>query len=598
MKNNKYPIICMLLLTFLTAGCTDFLEVTDKQSVSSAIFPSTLGQVDLMLTSSYAGSHQKGMYAFYWFPMGVYLYDHTTNTDASYDSRATQMSNNTNTDCEYNTQTYSDVFRWIELSNAALEGIESYRGKYAAASEADDLNFMKGQALFNRALAYWHGQIFFEIESKSDGLGLPIIDKVAKSIEEMMPERATTKASWDFVISTLNEAIPLLQGHNTDLTRVTEWAAKGLLAKVYMQARKPGLARPVLEDLIQNSGKELVSYAIYENMFYGKPENEFNKETLYEIDMTTNTTQNGPWGGYTTGSAMPMVFAPWPLNIDFRNKASTTEYDIITNLTGGWGNNYIHDANVRRFGFTLAAPGKRIKNTGFNAQTARSITNLPYIIDPDYFNQSIDLRVNKKADPRLYLSAGQPYVDTYYDALGRVTFYDKSPGMNNQPDIMAWNPKKFTNRLGTEQQLNFSSPANYPVIRLADIYLLYAEVLKDSLPAKALEYVNKVHRRAYNYPVNSASPVDYTSFTNKTMAQDGDPLANDVLKYERWAELFAEGQWWFDVRRWEIGEQEMNYFKYTRNGTLTWRGEDCYVQPIPKTEVERYNGKILQSGNY
>ena len=33
------------------------------------------------------------------------------------------MSNNTDTDCEYNAQTYCDVLRWIELSNAALEGI-------------------------------------------------------------------------------------------------------------------------------------------------------------------------------------------------------------------------------------------------------------------------------------------------------------------------------------------------------------------------------------------------------------------------------------------------------------------------------------------
>ena len=425
-----------------------------------------------------------------------------------------------------------------------------------------------------------------------------MIDKVPKALDEMMPQRATTEQTWNFVIETLKDAISLLKGHNSDPTRATEWAAKGLLAKVYMQARRPAEAKPILEDIINNSGKKLVPYSVYSNMFYADEAYEFNEESLYEIDMTMNDKQNGPWGGFTTGSGMPMVFAPWPLNLDFRDRPSTTEYDIITNSTGGWGNNYVHDKNVRRFGFGLGAPGNRIKNPDFKSGDPRSITNLPYIIDPAYYQRSLEIRQNKEADPRLYISAGQPYVDTMKDSKGKVTFYDRSPGMNNQPDILSWNHKKFTNREGFENQLNFSSPANYPIVRLADIYLLYAEVLKDSDPATALEYINKIHRRAYDYPIDQPSPIDYTSLTDRTKAEPDDHLANDPLKYERWAELFAEGQWWFDIRRWEIGEQEMKYFKNNRNGSLIWRGIDCYVQPIPKTEIERYNGNIKQSGNY
>lgn len=598
MKNKIYHFIGIVLLTVFISGCSDFLNVADKGSVSSAIFPTTVDEANLMLTSSYAGSHQRGLYAFYWFPMGIYLYDHTSDTDGTYDDRATQMNNNTNTDCQYTTQTYCDVMRWIQLSNAALEGIAQVRANHPA--DAAKLDYMEGQALFNRALAYWHGQIFFEIESKANGLGLPIIDKVPKTIDDMMPPRATTKDSWNFIISTLNQAIPLLKGYNSDLTRATEWAAKGLLVKVYMQARLPGKAVPIIEDIIKNSGKILAVTSVYENMFYADQKYELSKgtENLYEIDMTTNLAQNGPWAGYTTGSGMPMVFAPWPLNLDFRDKASTNSYDITTNSTGGWGNNYVHDANLRRFGFTLPAPGNRIHNPNFKSSVTRSITNIPWIIDPTYTAQSVDIRTNKKADPRLYVSAGQPYVDTFMDALGRVTFYDKSPALNNQPQILSWNHKKFTNRLGTESQLNFSSPANYPVVRLADIYLLYAEALKDSLPAVSLEYINKVHRRAYGYPAQTPSPVDYVSFSDATMAPVGDHLHNDVLKYERWAELFGEGQWWFDVRRWEIGQQEVNYYQTTRNGQLHFYGISYYVQPIPKTEIERYHGTIVQSEGY
>lgn len=601
MKNKIYHFISIVLLSVALAGCSDYLEVSDKGSVSSDVFPGTMDQVNLMLTSSYAGSHQLGLYAFYWFPMGIYLYDHSSDTDGTYNSRATQMSNNTSTDCQYNTQTYSDIMRWIGYSNAALDGIEKYKSNHPVIPKADSikLEYMRGQALFNRALAYWHGQIFFEIESKANGLGLPLISKVPKSVAEMMPPRATTKETWNFVISTLNEAIVLLKDYKTDLTRATVWSAKGLLAKVYMQARLRGKAVPVLEDIIDNSGRKLVGTTVYEKMFYGDPAFEFEKgEALYEIDMTNNLKQTGPWANFTTGSGMPMVFAPWPLNLDFRDKASTTQYDIITNSTGGWGNNYVHDANVRRFGFKLDAPGKRIKNTGFTSSAPRSVTNLPWIVDPAYTAQSNDIRTNKLADPRLYVSAGQPYVDTFTDGIGRETFYDRSPTLNNQPQILSWNHKKFTNRKGTEQVIGFSSPANYPVIRMADIYLLYAEALKDSLPAKALEYVNKVHRRAYNLPVDVASPIDYKTFADATMAPAGDHLHTDVLKYERWAELFAEGQWWFDIRRWEIGQQEVDYYKTTRNGALVFRGKGYYVQPIPQTEIDRYHGTIQQSEGY
>ena len=138
-------------------------------------------------------------------------------------------------------------------------------------------------------------------------------------------------------------------------------------------------------------------------------------------------------------------------------------------------------------------------------------------------------------------------------------------------------------------------------MRLADIYLLYAEAIADTDPAPALEYVNKVHRRAYNLNPDAASVRDYTSLTATTIAAKNHPedaLANDPLKYERWAELFAEGQWWYDIRRWHLLENEMKVYKRTRYGTLIYQGERAYAQPIPQTEIEAYNGSMKQNYNY
>ena len=141
---------------------------------------------------------------------------------------------------------------------------------------------------------------------------------------------------------------------------------------------------------------------------------------------------------------------------------------------------------------------------------------------------------------------------------------------------------------------NESSDCNIYVIRLADIYLLYAELLKDEDPGTALEYVNKVHARAYG----DDHSYDYASLNDRTKAYfDTDPLANDVIRYERWAELFAEGQWWFDIRRYRIGPSEADYYQSTRHGAITWKGDCSYVQPIPQLEIER-NANMQQSEGY
>lgn len=600
-KINKYILTAAVTLSL--TGCSDFLDVTDESSITPDNFPTNLEHVDLMLNSAYAGSHGIGLYAYYWYPMVMYLLDKTHDCYGDYDSRTMILANNANTSCPYLAKSYSSIMEWIQYSNAAIEACDSYEPN-AAENELSQLRYMKGQALFQRALAYWHSQIFYELESKEGGLGFPIISKVPQDISEMTPPRATVAECWQFTIDTLLEAIELLKGHNSDKTRGTEWAAKGLLAKVYMQARQPENAIPVMEDIFNNSGARLLDFETYSESFYANELHEFNIETLYEIDMTMNAKQNGPWGGFTTGSGMQMVMAPWPLNLDFRwNGAPEEGKELETQSTGGWGNNFVHDGSVRRFGWPLPIAGTRVVNPNAGARSPYTIDNFPWILDPEYAARSREVRENKECDPRLFISAAQPYFDTFKDARKRETYYDRSPeatGLGHDRHYY-FSPRKFTNTEGLESSINFSNGANLPVVRLADLYLLYAEAIATTNPQKALEYVNKVHRRAYGYDPDAVSPVDYSSLNSVTCAGVWEPtdiLAHDVIKYERWAELFGEGQWWYDVRRYEILENEMKVYKETRYGKLQFLGERCYAQPIPLTEIERYNGKLQQNYNY
>lgn len=105
-------------------------------------------------------------------------------------------------------------------------------------------------------------------------------------------------------------------------------------------------------------------------------------------------------------------------------------------------------------------------------------------------------------------------------------------------------------------------------------------------------------RRAYSYPLNATSPVDYKSLTDKTSANDPNLMSNP-LYYERWAELFAEGHWWFDVGRWRIGAGEAAFYGNTlpTGGKIEWSDQRSYAFPIPTSEVST-NAKIVQNPGY
>lgn len=618
MKKNLVSLFFAALIGL--TSCSDFFDISNPQTLSTENFPATMAQVDQLVTSAYAQSHSIGMYAFYWFPMGVWLYDHTTDLYGSYDERATSQDNYTSIDSRYITTTYTDLCKWMKLASTGIDGIAYYRENYSKESEQEQLDYALGQCYFNRALAYWHAQIFFELDGNA--LGFPIIDCIISDVEALKLERATVMDTWQFVINDLKQAIQLLEGHNDDTFRATEWAAKGLLAKVYMQSlylfpENKTVAKALMEDIILNSGKQLVSYDIYADMFYGNEANEHNEESLYELTMTSNPNQDGPWENYTTGSGMPMVYAPWYVDLDIRFRKGkedkvdplTQENDIIiSKKSSQWGNNYVHDKNIARFGFAnfYGDTVPRLTfNPNYNYSGTRSLDNYPYMIaTPNYRAEALALKRDKsKVDPRLMLCAGQPYVDEYVDGKGRITVYDRSSECNSRPEVLGWQHRKYTNTRGIEMGappygLNESSNCNFYIVRLADIYLLYAELLADTDPNTALEYINKVHRRAYGLDPNTTSTYDYQTLSDRTRAyHNDDPLANDPLKYERWAELFAEGQWWLDIRRYRNGDTEAAYFQKTSHGPITWKGEVSYVQPIPQLELER-NHNIQQSNGY
>jgi starch-binding outer membrane protein, SusD/RagB family len=123
---------------------------------------------------------------------------------------------------------------------------------------------------------------------------------------------------------------------------------------------------------------------------------------------------------------------------------------------------------------------------------------------------------------------------------------------------------------------------DYPWYRYADLLLFHAEAdarANGKPTAEALESLNKVHRRAYGKPAETASTVDFklADFTTQSFI--------DKVIQERGYETMYEGKRWNDLKRLGIAKQRILEVK---NIVVA---EKHMLWPIPNSEI-LYNKAI------
>ncbi len=96
----------------------------------------------------------------------------------------------------------------------------------------------------------------------------------------------------------------------------------------------------------------------------------------------------------------------------------------------------------------------------------------------------------------------------------------------------------------------------FPVIRLADLYLLYAEARNEySGPdAEVYQYLDLVRERAGLKGVVE-SWATYSKYPDKPQNKEG---LREIIQRERMIELAFEGKRFWDLRRWKIADQVLN----------------------------------------
>lgn len=119
----------------------------------------------------------------------------------------------------------------------------------------------------------------------------------------------------------------------------------------------------------------------------------------------------------------------------------------------------------------------------------------------------------------------------------------------------------------------------FPIIRLADLYLLYAECLnecKDSPDEEVYEYIQLVRDKA-GLDRETGGLVEtwatYSSNPDKPKTKDG---MRDIIQRERMIELAFEGQRFYDLRRWKLA---MDYCNRPVRGWSVTESDDSFYTP-------------------
>ncbi|HLT93704.1 MAG TPA: RagB/SusD family nutrient uptake outer membrane protein [Membranihabitans sp.] len=156
--------------------------------------------------------------------------------------------------------------------------------------------------------------------------------------------------------------------------------------------------------------------------------------------------------------------------------------------------------------------------------------------------------------------------------------------------------RKFIRNYGGQNRS--SGDYNWPVMRLADVFLMYAEATNEinGPQPDAIELVNRIRHRGNLPPLAADKVADKESFF-------------EAIEQERIVELLAEGHRGFDLRRWRAIERvfgepygDGRWFRDTHGANwerfffnapeITY--ERCYIYRIPESERER-NPELTQN---
>ncbi|MGL1885136.1 MAG: RagB/SusD family nutrient uptake outer membrane protein [Reichenbachiella sp.] len=497
------------LLLLLGMGCADFLEEEPKSFYSEGNVFSTIDNAEYAINGIYANltSANSWGYLYTWF--GNFG---TDESDSQWTGNTNQFSNYSLTPSS--PQVYNQwvqAYKGINSANVVISNIQAM-----TEGTDEERNQLIAEARFLRALIYFdmvrfYGDVPLQLEP------IEVYDS------SVLPAREDSRVVMDSIIEDLLFAEENLS-ETALIGRATKWAAKGILAKVYMT--HGGYPFDAYGDVtwfskaadklreVKNSGMfQIMSVSdANEVSEYGKvflkSERNSNTEIVFDLNFS-GPNYGGGWGDRAV--------------LGFKNMSDNNRYYYI------WGQGYVgteffysfHDNDIRYkwsiAPYNYSESGKVRTPTGM-PWTAQNKFRLQEVSAGNNGNQNAPIL--RYADILLMLAEcnneylGSPDIA---DADG-MTAYDYINEVRSRAQVPLMN----------DVYLNTVNPtSDYPDGQDAD--LLYGLKLLS------------LHKDSVQYNVRHA----YYDRAGSTQGK-----FREAIKMERLWELCFERQRWFDLKRW------------------------------------------------
>ena len=553
-KNILYPFI----LLFSLVGCS-YLDYDDRGELTEDMVFEGHSSKRNFLYSIYQSLPRVDNYI-----DGAMLAAATDDAEFVDEFSSIQRFNSANITVSYNPENqWSHFYTGIRrcntfLENATVERLEEYRYNLDEERDGDQyypemlqaLEYERAEARFLRAYFY------FELVKRYGGV--PLItstDEIDFESETFNIERSSFEQCREFIVSELNEVIPKLppiqdtrDGLQGETGRATKGAAMALKARTLLYSASPLFNNSNDVNLWKQAA--VASYDIIE-------------EGLYSLD-------NDFAQLFLKHNSSELIYE--------RREGNSNDFERINYPIGYDGGN------------TGTCPSQNLVDAFEMAETGLPISDPASGYDPENPYQGRDPRLNATVLHNNSQWSGRA-VETFNGGL------DGPPVLNATKT--GYYLKKYLNsavKIGSGQ--NIVQRHTWYLFRLGEVYLNLAEAMNeaygpesdpDGVGMTALEAVNMIRSRA--------GMPDFPTALSKAEFRA-------KLQNERRVELAFENHRFWDVRRWEIGNETLDTelrgitIEKVNDSTFTYTQkvvenrvfeEKMNLYPIPYTEVVKAN---------
>jgi hypothetical protein len=569
---SKYITILMLAIGIgIPFGCNDALDLEPQDRVSDATFWNDATQFKLAANNFYG----------YLRTFNNGNGDGHSGSDLGADRGVFARGTNT---IVSNDENYNSAYRWIRNINYLLAKAVAFKDPEAIKVYVAEAKFFRAYVYFDKLLTSYGGVIL-------------IRDVLSTDSPELTAARSTRDETIDFIIQDMEEAIPDLPDESaiaaSDKGRVSKQAAQAFLGRICLYEGTCHKYRSVnanryntlLDKAISNSDAVITAgvHALFKPAALG--------DSALKYMFILENQKSNPAGITKTANTEYILAVRYESN----NLLKTIPNQISFGALGA-------DMSRKMADMYLCSDGLPIDKTSviFSRATLKS----------EYQNRDTRMRY-------YMMIPGYPY---WQNATNWHINWDWSAAdlANARPphnpwsnDITGYNNQQWA----AERQVpNSQEGYDYPVIRLAEVYLNYAEALYERngviSDADLDKSLNKVRNR-----VNATMP----KLANAFVSDNGLDMREEIRR-ERAIELQGEGFRMDDLKRWYIAHIELvkpllgvrwkgTEFetKYTNAPTLTADGdvladpvterkfsEKNYLIPIPTNQIQ-LNTNLVQN---